>query len=98
MTGRVFHNGTWMAAGWPARIESAQRIKTYRINGIEYARIPYGAEKDEWPDEPCHDCGALKGQFHVELVCDVEECPACRHQVIGFACHYEGDDQSARTT
>jgi hypothetical protein len=88
---QVFYNDTWMDPSWPARIEAAQSITTYRINGTVYPRIRYGAERDQWPDGPCHDCGVLKGQYHVELVCDVEECPVCGYQVMGCSCKYEGD-------
>ena len=40
---------------------------------------------------PCHDCGALKGQYHVGKLCDMECCPCCRGQVISCDCDYEGD-------
>ena len=91
MADRVFYNGTWMDPRWPARIEAAQRISTYVIDGVAHSRIRYGRERDEWPEEACHDCGVVKGQFHVERMCDVEECPVCGHQVIGCSCRYEGD-------
>ncbi len=89
----VIYNGHEMAAGWPARIEAAQSVTAYTINGESYERIAYGKEADEWPHEACHDCGVLKGQYHVPLVCDVEQCPRCGHQVIGCGCAYEGDEE-----
>jgi len=89
---QVVYNGHEMAAEWPARIQAAQDVATYIINGQSYGRIGYGKEADEWPPEPCHDCGVLKGQYHVPLVCDVEECPRCGGQVIGCVCLYQGDD------
>lgn len=82
-----------MAAEWPARIEAAQLIHHYRIGGASYPRIRYGQEaSDPWPDAPCHDCGVLKGQFHVEPVCDAEECPRCQGQVTACSCPYEEDN------
>jgi hypothetical protein len=92
---RVIYNGTEMAAEWPARIEAAQNIREYIINGKAYDRIPYGREEGGgvFP-EPCHDCGVLRGQYHVELVCDMEECPHCHGQVMGCDCPYEGDDSN----
>ncbi len=93
----VTYNGTRMAPEWPARIEAAQLISEYVIGGVSLARIPYGKEQDEWPTGPCHDCGVLKGQFHVELICDVEECPRCGGQVIGCHCPYAGDSPSGST-
>jgi hypothetical protein len=92
---RVIYNGAEMSAEWPARIEAAQTIREYVIGGKTYERIPYGAEEGggEFP-EPCHDCGVLRGQYHVERVCDMEECPLCHGQVIGCDCPYERDDRS----
>jgi hypothetical protein len=80
-----------IAPGWPERIEAAQRIREYTIAGEVYSRIRYGDEKDRWPDDPCHDCAASKGQYHVEFICDTEECPRCHGQVIGCDCSYAGD-------
>ena len=80
------------APGWEARIEAAQLIKEYVIAGAPYGRIPFGNEQDAWPDNPCHDCGVLKGQFHVEMICDTEECPRCHGQAIGCDCPYAGDE------
>ncbi len=88
----IIYNGHEMAAEWPAQIEAAQNVLTYFINGQSYNRLAYGREAVEWPPEPCHDCGVLKGQYHVALVCDVEECPRCGFQVIGCGCSYEGDE------
>jgi hypothetical protein len=46
-------------------------------NGIPYDWIKMSHEK------PCDDCGVLKGEFHVEG-CDIEICPKCGGQLIGF--------------
>lgn len=88
---QVFYNDQWMAAEWPAQIEAAQNATTYIIGGQSYNRLAYGQEQYEWPHDACHDCGVLKGQYHVPLVCDVEQCPRCGNQVIGCDCPYEGD-------
>lgn len=95
--GSVIYNGHEMAAEWPARIEAAQGVTTYQIDGQLYGRIAYGKEADEWPPGACHDCGVLKEQYHVPLVCDVEECPRCGNQVIGCPCHYAGDEPDVIT-
>jgi hypothetical protein len=91
---RVIYNGHEMAAEWPARIEAAQDIPEYNIGGRVYRRIPYGEETDGPFPEPCHDCGVLHGQLHVELCCDMEECPRCGGQVIGCDCPYDGDEET----
>jgi hypothetical protein len=96
---RVVYNGTEMAVEWPARIEAAQDIHEYVIGGKRYARIRYGAEHDGSDfTQACHDCGVLPGQYHVEGVCDMEECPNCQGQVIGCDCPYEGDEVSEIVT
>jgi hypothetical protein len=49
-----------------------------------WPRIPYGSEPDgDWgaDEQPCHDCGATKGQLHA-TGCDVERCPACGGQIM----------------
>ena len=93
---RVLYNGVPMIASWPARIEAAQTLTHYEINGQLMSRVRYGEEADDWGanDRPCHDCRVLNGQFHVGPACDVERCPNCGGQVIGCDCSYAGDEAS----
>ncbi len=81
--------------GWDERIRAAQLEPHYIIGGIEYERIRYGDEKEDWGADrgSCHDCGVVKGQYHV-IGCDGERCPACGGQSIGCDCSYLGDDDS----
>ena len=53
-------------------------------DGKEYARIPFGQERDYWlhGSDTCADCGCLYGSLHVEY-CDQEECPRCGGQLLG---------------
>ncbi|MCJ7448387.1 MAG: hypothetical protein MUO72_11915 [Bacteroidales bacterium] len=34
-------------------------------------------------EKPCDDCGVIKGEYHVDG-CDIEICPKCGGQLIGF--------------
>ncbi len=89
----IIYNGLKVSRDWPAQIEAAQRVTEYLIGGKTFARIRYGEEPDDWGAErgPCHDCGVIKGQYHVGPLCDVERCPACGGQVFSCDCPYDGD-------
>lgn len=86
----VMLNGMKVAAGWPEQLKAAQEITHYRIGGNDHRRIAYGGEPEDWgaDQQPCHDCAAVKGQFHV-VGCDVERCPMCGGQVISCDCPFD---------
>jgi hypothetical protein len=81
---RVEFRGEMVASFWPAKLARAQARTTFTV---EIPRIRYGDESHDWhADEvPCHDCGAIKGEYHVDA-CDVEECPVCHGQALGCEC------------
>jgi hypothetical protein len=90
----VMYNGTQVIEGWPEKIMAAQEKKSCVIGGIEYPRIPYGEEDEDWgaSRHPCGDCAAIKGQLHVPG-CDVEQCPACGGQALSCDCEYESESE-----
>lgn len=90
----VEFRGRRMIAGWPEEIAAAQHVRTYSITGTEHPRIRYGSETEDWGADqgPCHDCGVIKGEFHVPG-CDAEECPVCQGSI--FSCDCEKDFEEA---
>jgi hypothetical protein len=81
---RVEFRGEMVASFWPAKLARAQARTTFTV---EIPRIRYGDESYDWHADatPCHDCNAVKGEYHVDG-CDVEECPVCRGQALGCEC------------
>ena len=90
----VEFRGRRVIAGWPEELAAAQEVRIYSIASVEYPRVPYGSESEDWGADrgPCHDCAAVKGEFHV-LGCDAEDCPVCQGSI--FSCDCEKDFEDA---
>ena len=57
----------------------------YMIDGQMYEAVKFGDPREQLPDdiEVCHDCGVVRGEYH-HAGCDMERCPKCGSQLIGF--------------
>jgi hypothetical protein len=87
--GRPWCRRLHSSAAMSREIEAAQLQHIVLISSVERQRIRYGEEAEDWgaDRQPCHDCGVVKGQYHV-FGCDVERCPVCGSQLL----HCECDD------
>jgi hypothetical protein len=93
---RIVYREVPMIEGWPSKIQAAQNVLSYTLNGRSVPRVRYGNEQGDWNADsiPCHDCRVLEGEFHVPG-CDVEECPTCGGQLISCDCLFEEREQHA---
>lgn len=84
----IDHRGTQVMKGWPEKIEEAQTITFYEVDGTKFERVRFGSEvpSSAAGRKYCRDCAVLQDEFHVPG-CDVEECPRCRDQALFCACH-----------
>jgi len=46
-SGYILHRGVRMIEGWPKKIQAAQNVSSYTLNGRPVPRVPYGGEHDD---------------------------------------------------
>jgi hypothetical protein len=87
---RILYRGVPMVEGWPEKIQAAQIVVSYTLDGQTVPRVRYGDEADDWgaDRQACHDCRVIKNELHVPS-CDVEQCPACGGQLISCDCPFD---------
>ena len=58
----ILYRDVPMIESWPEKIEAAQSLVSYTLDGRAVPRIRYGNEQDDWGAEqhPCHDCRVLR--------------------------------------
>ena len=90
----VMYNGVSMRRDYAESLESAQRLAIYRVGGRNIARLRFGEETNPMitPGHGlCQCCSTARGQFH-EPLCEREQCPVCRQQVMSCDCPILTDD------
>ncbi|MBU5673269.1 hypothetical protein [Paenibacillus brevis] len=87
----VMYDGEEVHRNHPVIIAESQLFPFFAVQGIEYKRIKYGDEPNNWgKHDRCPDCAVRKGLYHA-LNCDWELCPKCGGQAISCNCNLYND-------
>jgi hypothetical protein len=82
------YNGIMMRRDYAESLEAAQRAKFYRLGERMVPRIQFGTETYPMVTPGigfCTCCQAARGQLH-EPLCEREQCPYCKLQVMSCDC------------
>src|SRR6187549_3875881 len=90
----VTYNGIEMRRDYAESLKEAQRNTHYRGDDTLIARISFGTEAYPMVTPGlglCPCCSAARGQLH-EPLCEREQCPVCKQQVMSCDCDFLTDD------
>jgi hypothetical protein len=90
----VIYNGIQMRRDYAESLEQAQRTIYYRAEDSLVPRIRFGNETYPMVTQGeglCPCCSAAHGQCH-EPLCEREQCPVCKRQVMSCDCDISTDD------
>ena len=90
----VTYNGISMRRDYAESLQAAQRQTHYRVAERLVPRIHFGDETYPMVTPGgglCSCCSAARGQFH-EPLCEREQCPVCKLQVMSCDCDILTDD------
>ena len=90
----VTYNGVQMRRDYAESLEEAQRTIYYRSDDSLVLRIRFGDETYPMFTQGvslCPCCSAARGQCH-EPLCEREQCPVCKQQVMSCDCDILTDD------
>lgn len=90
----VAYNGIEMRRDYAESLQASQHNTHYRGENVLLRRIAFGTES--YPmntpgDGLCPCCSTARGQLH-EPLCEREQCPACKRQVMSCDCDFFTDD------
>jgi len=94
----VTYNGVRMRRDYAESLEEAQRLTWYVSENGSAPRIAFGTETYPMatPGEGlCSCCSAARGQLH-EPLCEREQCPVCKQQVMSCDCDFATDNAVGR--
>ena len=90
----VTHNGVSMRRDYAESLQAAQRRTHYRVAERLVPRIHFGDETYPMVSPGsglCSCCSTARGQLH-EPLCEREQCPICKQQVMSCDCDILTDD------
>jgi hypothetical protein len=93
----ITYNGIRMRRDYAESLEEAQHLTQYVAGNTSAARVRFGTETYPMVTQGigvCPCCSAARGQLH-EPLCEREQCPVCKQQVMSCDCDFLTDNAVA---